>query len=708
MFCWKLNITDKQFMQYYSARLIMRSEPTSFRSVKEAFHDFDKVGPIGIEDVERMNEELEPTSSELLCEGEEDPLTSVYGGGVQPAAQPVVRRSTRKRLQLKTVPKRRGVITLRRRRTEPSVSQEIRSPSSVEEAPRPGVDHEPSRTRGGNIYKNVNLLREAETYEDYVDAYGAYVFNSRALAIKDTPGKALKGPLREQWIKAIRAEVLGLVENGTLELTRADLIVPGSKVIHSTLQLKHKKLQDATTDKFKARLCACGNELYGLVAETFSPTIGVLAYATVHQISVIDNMFKQTVDTVGAYLHQEYPQDITPLYVTIDDKIAEVCGLPPGGRYRVKKYLYGLPDAGVAYYKAYSTHLIATGYQRSMSDPCLYIRREGTIRTYVWTHVDDTFVCSTDESELERFSTKLREKFEITVVKDVKEYLGVAITKQPNGDVLLTQPKLLNSLLEEYKEELSAVKMKGVPVPLRVYDGSYVASTPEMNVTSYLHLLGALIYLCKSRPDISTAVSFAATFAAKPTVGAFKELLLVLKYLECTRDKGLLLKTGSPGSDLRLTCHVDASYLTHRDSKSHTGYTMSFGKVGTFYSKSGKQSLVTTSSTHAELRAVYSLIVDLIFVVNLCIELGRPVKLPCIVMEDNSAVIQVTTSPEARAKQCKHFLMLVNFVREQVIAGLIQFQKVVTKLNIADVLTKIVTGNEYSTKADLLLGRTSL
>jgi hypothetical protein len=321
--------------------------------------------------------------------------------------------------------------------------------------------------------------------------------------------------------------------------------------------------------------------------------------------------------------------------------------------------------------------------------------------------VDDTFVCSTEESELDRFAVKLREKFDITVVRDVKEYLGIAISKQPNGDFLLTQPKLLNSLLAEYKNELQAMKVRGVPVPLREYDSTLVVASPEMTVKSYLHLLGALIYLCKSRPDISTAVSFAATFAAKPTVLAFKELLLILKYLELTKDKGLVLKAGDSNAELKLTCYVDASYLTHRDSKSHTGYTLSFGQVGTFYSKSIKQTLVTTSSTHAEMRAVYALIVDIIFVVNLCIELGRPIKLPCIVMEDNSAVIQVTSSPEARVKQCKHFLMLVNYVREQVIAGLIEFRKVDSKANVADILTKIVTGLEFSTKADLLLGRES-
>ena len=109
-------------------------------------------------------------------------------------------------------------------------------------------------------------------------------------------------------------------------------------------------------------------------------------------------------------------------------------------------------------------------------------------------------------------------------------------------------------------------------MPIRQYDAHNVAASPEMKVTNYLHLLGALIYLCKSRPDISTAVSFAATFAAKPTELAFQELLLVLKYLERTRDKGLILKTGDPSRDLRLTCYVDASYLTHRDSKSHSTF----------------------------------------------------------------------------------------------------------------------------------------
>jgi hypothetical protein len=319
--------------------------------------------------------------------------------------------------------------------------------------------------------------------------------------------------------------------------------------------------------------------------------------------------------------------------------------------------------------------------------------------------VDDTFVCSTSKEELDVFTAALREKFEITVVSNVEEYLGIRMTTQKNGDVKLTQPKLLNQMFEEHKEELAKLRpTRGAPAPQRAVDAAALEGSAVITQKDYLHLLGGLIYVTKSRPDIMTAVSFAATYAARPTEGAYKELLYCLLYLYKTRDKGLLLRTGEPGRPLKLTCYVDASYLTHRDSKSHSGYCLSFGEVGTFYAKSSKQTLVATSSTHAEMRALYSLSVDLIFVMHLCAELGRPLQLPCMVLEDNQPVLDITAEIASRAKHCKHFLMLVNFVKEQVAAGLIHLKKVDTADNLADLLTKIVTGNEFTHKATLLLG----
>jgi LDH2 family malate/lactate/ureidoglycolate dehydrogenase len=77
-------------------------------------------------------------------------------------------------------------------------------------------------------------------------------------------------------------------------------------------------------------------------------------------------------------------------------------------------------------------------------------------------------------------------------------------------------------------------------------------------------------------------------------------------------------------------------------------------------------------------------------------------------MEDNQPVIDLTEEFSVRSKRCKHFLMLVHYIKEQVSSGLISISKVPTHENIADILTKIVVGEEFRLKALSLLGHTTL
>ena len=526
-----------------------------------------------------------------------------------------------------------------------------------------------------------------------------------AYAAKVTTKRALGSADREQWLAAIRAEIEQLFRHTLVEealpsgIRKKDYIL-----IHSTMQLKIKLKADMTIDKYKARLCARGDMLSGLIEETYSPTIGSLARATAHQLAILDNMHTCVVDTVGAYLYQDYPTTATPLYLKLEPHVAEALGLKPEATYRVRKYLYGLPDSGRAYYHAYSEHLTSHGYKRTLSDPCLFTKLANGHRTYIWIHVDDTFVASTDPNELLEFQRVIGLKYQYTLQNDVTSYLGITITKLPNGAEQLTQPKLLSELFAEFHPELIRNTSR-VDTP---HSGS-TEQSPDWDSTpidrrQYLHLLGALIYLTLSRPDIATAVSFGATHSVNPTEGAYRELIRCVQYLYNTQEVGLQLHRGNTDGPLTLRCYVDASYLTHADSKSHTGYCLSFGTIGTFYSKSVKQNVVTTSSTHAEMRALYQLVLDIIYVVHLCGELGRPITLPAIVMEDNQPVIDLTKDISSRTKKCKHFLMLVNFVREQVHNGLIELRKVPTDENVADILTKILKGHMFTKKAEQLLG----
>jgi hypothetical protein len=529
-----------------------------------------------------------------------------------------------------------------------------------------------------------------------------------AKAMRLKVGEALKSPHSGEWKKAMKIEV-----NSLLHIFKC--LVPEEidynkdyDCIHAAVDLKIKYIDENTIDKFKVRICGCGNELVQsgtYFNETYSPTVSYLTHSTMLQLAIYDQMHLCSVDTVAAFLHQDYPSTLKPLYIILPATVAKACDLDPRTTYRVKKYIYGLPDAGRAYYLAYRKHLINSGYAVTMSDPCLFIRLlpKEDKKTYVWIHVDDTIVATTHEEEINHLKQKLETKFEITS-HDFTKHLGINIEKLETGAVKLRQRKLLGALFDEYPP---TGRKANQPQRIRRNDVNNVneQGTEPYEQREYLHLLGMLNYIAHSRPDISTALSYAATKNSNPTVQDFKDLLLVVDYLWQTKEKGLILHPAQDrNAPLQLICHVDASYLAHSDAKSHTGYCLSFGRFGSFYSKSSKQKLVATSSTHAEIRALYTLILDIIYIVHLCSEVGRPINLPAIIFEDNQPVIDLTTTLSSKVTRSKHFLMLIEFVKEQVMNGLIELRKISTEANIADVLTKLLVGKSFTMKAMHLLG----
>jgi hypothetical protein len=98
-----------------------------------------------------------------------------------------------------------------------------------------------------------------------------------------------------------------------------------------------------TIDKFKARICGCGNELVRSTTytnETYSPTVSHLTHSTMLQLAIYDGMHICSIDTVGAFLYQEYLESLKPLYIVLPVAVAEACNLDPKTTYQVKKYIY--------------------------------------------------------------------------------------------------------------------------------------------------------------------------------------------------------------------------------------------------------------------------------------------------------------------------------------------------------------------------------
>ena len=115
------------------------------------------------------------------------------------------------------------------------------------------------------------------------------------------------------------------------------------------------------------------------------------------------------VDTVAAYLNQVYPPDAIPLYVKF---VALALNRDPDQTYRVKKYIYGLPDSGRAYYEAYSKHLSDHSYLKSVHDPCLFMKiKSPKRRVYIWIHLDDTLVAADLLEDIEEFKEEIKKRF---------------------------------------------------------------------------------------------------------------------------------------------------------------------------------------------------------------------------------------------------------------------------------------------------------
>jgi hypothetical protein len=332
---------------------------------------------------------------------------------------------------------------------------------------------------------------------------------------------------------------------------------------------------------------------------------------------------------------------------------------------------------------------------------------------YILIHVDDTFIFTDREENLHAFITAMNKRMPMTLDDKGDSFLGIKIEHKRDGSVELSQPKLLNKILKESEKYQRDGNRKTKQRKGKTSTHPYGPSTakPRNNnpfpKSEYLRLVGMLLYLTRSRPDIMTAVSFAATKSSNPSEDDLNDILEVIKYLKETRDITYKLKTvkDKRNGKSRIICEVDASYLTHPDSKSHTGYGFRFGEVTNFFfAKSSKQTDTATSSTHSEMKALYTLLKDILFLVQLFADIGEELGLPVIVLEDNAAVVTLATEELGQLKRSKHFAMVTNYVKDCIGKGIIEIRKISGEDNIADILTKRVRSGDFERKAKKMMG----
>ena len=193
----------------------------------------------------------------------------------------------------------------------------------------------------------------------------------------------------------------------TLEPISEETLKPYSNCEHLFMTTRLVRKHNASNPqeiKYTARGCGDGSVFRNIWNDNYSPTVNSVTLSIIQNLSLIYNLLEYSVDTVGAYLYQDYPTSRTPLVVTLEPRVSQSLSLDPKQRYRLRKYIYGLPNSGQAYYNALSELLQSSDYTQCPMDPCLFYKHSSGGSIFICFHVDDAYIATSNHQTFTDFT----------------------------------------------------------------------------------------------------------------------------------------------------------------------------------------------------------------------------------------------------------------------------------------------------------------
>ena len=298
-------------------------------------------------------------------------------------------------------------------------------------------------------------------------------------------------------------EIATIEKNNTRELVD---LPKNKEVIGLKWVYKTKYKEDGSIQKHKARLVAKGYSQQPRIDfnETFAPVARMETIRIVLALAAQMELPIYQLDVKSAFLNGELQEEVyveQPEGYVIKGKEDKV--------YRLHKALYGLKQAPRAWNSKIDSYFQKNKFQRSQNEPSLYIKKEGTKDfLIVCLYVDDLIYTSTSQSMLDEFKMAMMKEYEMTDLGLMKYFLGIQV-RQSKGEIFIYQEKYLDNLLKRY--QMNNCKPIATPLAanekLQSEDGA-----PKVDGKMYRSLVGSLIYLTNTRPDIVYPVNLISRF----------------------------------------------------------------------------------------------------------------------------------------------------------------------------------------------------
>ncbi|GJV25226.1 putative ribonuclease H-like domain-containing protein [Tanacetum coccineum] len=371
--------------------------------------------------------------------------------------------------------------------------------------------------------------------------------------------------------------------------------------------------------------------------EVFAPVARIeairlfLAFAsymgfTVYQMDVKSAFLYGTIEE-EVYVHQP-PGFVDPAH--------------PNKVYKVIKALYGLHQAPRAWYETLSSFLMENGFKREFED-CMHKR------------------------------------FQMSSMGELTFFLGLQVKQQPDG-IFISQDKYVADILKKF--DFWSIRIATTPIEsnkplIKDEDGE------DVDVHVYRSMIGSLMYLTASRPDIMFAVCACARFQVTPKASHLNAVKRIFRYLKHQPKLGLWYPRDSP---FELEAFSDSDYGgASLDRKSTTGGCQFLGRRLISW-QCKKQTIVANSTIEAEYVAAANCCGQVLWIQNQMMDYGYNFMNTRIHI-DNESIISVIKNPVAHSRT-KHIKIRFHFIKDYYKKRLIEVIKIHTDSNVANLLTK--------------------
>ena len=247
-----------------------------------------------------------------------------------------------------------------------------------------------------------------------------------------TMNQAKKRPDAQKWMKAAQEEMESLLEHDTWSLTKPPL---GRKVIGSKWVFKIKHDENGDAERYKCRLVAQGYTQAQEIDyhETFAPVARFGSIRTLLAIAAKRKMYVHQMDVHTAFLNGKLDEDIymsQPKGFEVEGKEDMVCHL--------HRSLYGLKQSPRCWNKELSCHLVKTGFQQSIADPCVFFQWKNGKLNVVSIYVDNLILVVDLLEDLQKTKAELSARFKMKELGQLRYCLGI-VCDVSDGKICINQ-----------------------------------------------------------------------------------------------------------------------------------------------------------------------------------------------------------------------------------------------------------------------------